>query len=104
MELARGVRLVLTPMLSIGPIEVCGLNELVERRSDTLSGGRAGPYALCARALCRGPQSSLPMSRPAALDPQHALQLMGILRNYAEGGGAVLVILHDLALAGPLCN
>ena len=40
----------------------------------------------------------------AALDPNHALHIMGLLRALARSGRAVLVVLHDLTLALRFCD
>jgi iron complex transport system ATP-binding protein len=40
----------------------------------------------------------------AALDPFHQLQIMELLQARARAGAGVLVVLHDLALAGRFCD
>ncbi len=45
------------------------------------------------------------VDEPAAhLDPAHQLQLMELLRAEARRGTAVIVTLHDLALAARYCD
>lgn len=40
----------------------------------------------------------------SAMDPRHALQTMGILRELAAAGVAIAVVLHDLTLAARFCD
>ena len=35
----------------------------------------------------------------AALDPRHQFSTMDIVRQFVEGGGGALVVLHDITLA-----
>ena len=79
-------------------LEACDLRSLAGRRVDTLSGGEASRVH-CARALCAGAPLLIADEPTAALDPRHAFELMDIFKAYVASGGAVLVILHDLALA-----
>jgi iron complex transport system ATP-binding protein len=45
------------------------------------------------------------VDEPAAhLDPAHQLRLMELLREEAANGAAVIVTLHDLALASRFCD
>lgn len=47
-----------------------------------------------------GDEQFLVLDEPvAALDPRHALEVMGLLRRVAESGVGVIAVLHDLSLA-----
>jgi iron complex transport system ATP-binding protein len=74
-----------------------------ERRMDELSSGERARILL-ARALATN-AAILLVDEPAAhLDPAHQLRLMELLREEAAKGVAVVVTLHDLALAARFCD
>jgi iron complex transport system ATP-binding protein len=77
--------------------------ELRERTFDTLSGGER-TRVLLARALAVEPTILLADEPVAALDPAHQLDLMALLRNHCEQGGAAIIVLHDLSLAAHFCH
>jgi len=80
-----------------------GIAELAERSFDTLSGGERA-RTLLARVLAVEAPLVLADEPVAALDPFHQLQVMELLRDYADGGAAVIVVLHDLTLAARFCD
>lgn len=71
---------------------------LRRRRVDRLSGGERA-RVLLARAVAQAAPLLLVDEPTAALDPYHQLQVMELLRAEADAGGAVVAVLHDLALA-----
>src|SRR6185503_4857749 len=71
---------------------------LAERTVTTLSGGEQARVAL-ARALASEAPILLADEPTMSLDPRHQLVVMELLARAAHEGGAVLAILHDLALA-----
>lgn len=79
-------------------LAACGLAALADRRVDALSGGEAR-RAMLARVLATRAEILL-LDEPAAdLDPAQGFALMRLLRTEAAEGRAVIVVLHDLALA-----
>ena len=40
----------------------------------------------------------------SAMDPRHALETMGVLRDLADAGATVAVVLHDLSAAARYCD
>ena len=69
-----------------------------DRRVDRLSAGERS-RVLFARALATGADILLCDEPAAYLDPAHQLRLMALLAEEAARGAAVVVTLHDLALA-----
>lgn len=79
-------------------IHACELDDLAERRADTLSGGEQARVH-CARALAAGTPLLLADEPTAALDPLHQHRVMRLFRDYVDRGGGALLVLHDIALA-----
>lgn len=79
-------------------LAACDLADLADRRVDTLSGGEQARVHI-ARALAAESPLIVADEPAAALDPLHQHQVMAVLRQQADRGGGVLVVLHDLALA-----
>ncbi len=69
----------------------------------TLSGGER-TRMLLARALAAQPKVLLADEPIAALDLKHQLQTMQLLRQFASGDNACLVVLHDLSMAYRFCD
>ena len=59
---------------------------------------------LLARTIASGAPWLLADEPLASLDPFHQLQVMKILKDHANLGGAVLVAMHDLDLAQRYCD
>ena len=79
-------------------LDECGLAALRDVRVDRLSGGQQR-RAMLARVLAGAPGVLLLDEPTADLDPAAAHAIMAVLRGRAAGGGCVVVVLHDLALA-----
>jgi iron complex transport system ATP-binding protein len=75
-----------------------GTEAFATRPVTTLSGGERARVAV-ARALASEAPILLADEPTAALDPRHQLVVMELLARTARNGGAVLAIVHDLALA-----
>jgi len=88
--------------------------ELAERGVDGLSSGERARVLLARALAVRAP--ALLVDEPiATLDPYHQLQVMAMLRAYADGSGTsddarepraalVVAVLHDLSLAARFCT
>ncbi|MDJ0655605.1 MAG: ABC transporter ATP-binding protein [Xanthomonadales bacterium] len=72
---------------------------IADREFRVLSGGEKA-RVLLARALAVEAPILLADEPTAGLDPYHQLHVMEILRGIADAGVAVLIVLHDLTLAG----
>jgi len=70
---------------------------------DSLSGGEA-MRVLLARALAAEPSILLADEPVAALDLSHQLDVMNLLMQHCNDGGAAVVVLHDLSLAAHYCH
>ncbi len=76
---------------------------LADRPATELSGGEAARVML-ARALAGEPALLLADEPVAGLDPYHRLEVMERLAGLAVDGAGVVVVLHDLTLAGRFCE
>jgi iron complex transport system ATP-binding protein len=79
------------------------IEDLSDRIVTSLSGGERARVAL-ARVLATEADILFADEPTASLDPRHQLVVMNLLRGVAERGGAVLAIVHDLALAARFAN
>lgn len=82
---------------------VCDLEGLKDRAVTDLSGGELARVHM-ARALAANAPALLADEPTAALDPLHQWQVMQVLAQQAKGGGGVMVVVHDLALAAAVCS
>lgn len=76
---------------------------LRHRQVPSLSGGERA-RVLLARALATQPSLILADEPVSALDLGHQLQTMQLLRDYASGVRATVIVMHDLSLAARYCN
>jgi len=81
----------------------CDAARFAARAVDRLSSGELA-RVLLARALATEAPVLLADEPAAHLDPAHQLQLMELLCDEAARGAAVVVTLHDLALAARFCD
>ncbi len=81
----------------------CSLKGLADRSVASLSGGELARVHL-ARALASQAPALIADEPTAALDPGHSLDVLAALQSQARAGQAVLVVVHDLALAARFCD
>ena len=79
-------------------IEKVGIAHLVGRKFTELSGGERARVSL-ARVLAQDTPLVLLDEPTAALDIHHQERVMGIIRSLAREDKAVVVVIHDIALA-----
>ena len=85
-------------------MEMAGIESLKERRMGELSGGER-QLVFVARALAQEPHLLLLDEPTAHLDIGHQVQIMDLLRELnREGALTIIVVLHDLTLAGLYCE
>lgn len=85
-------------------MEMAGIGHLTERRMGELSGGERH-LVFVARALAQEPHLLLLDEPTAHLDIGHQVQIMDLLRGLnREGALTIIVVLHDLTLAGLYCD
>ncbi|BBK43051.1 ABC transporter [Allostella vacuolata] len=81
----------------------CDVAQLRARDVTTLSGGERA-RVMFARCLAGTPEVLLADEPVAGLDPAHQIRCLQLLADRAAGGVAVVVVLHDLALALRFCD
>ena len=85
-------------------MELTGIGHLKERSMGELSGGER-QLAFVARAIAQGPHVLLLDEPTAHLDIGHQVQIMDLLRQLnREQLLTIVVVLHDLTLAGLYCE
>jgi iron complex transport system ATP-binding protein len=81
-----------------GAMERCGIEALRDHRVDRISGGEAR-RAMLARVFATEPDVLLLDEPTADLDPAAAHVIMRLLRQTADAGSVVIVVLHAIELA-----
>jgi len=84
-------------------LDRCEAREFADRAINELSAGERA-RVLLARALATNAPILMADEPAAHLDPAHQLSLMRLLKDEARRGTAVLVTLHDLAMASRYCD
>ena len=84
-------------------MEAAEISDFAERPVTTLSSGER-MRAMIARALAVEPQVLLADEPVTSLDPYHQLKVMELLQARVRDGVSVVVVLHDLTLAGRFCD
>jgi iron complex transport system ATP-binding protein len=80
-------------------LDAADVRHLAGRRFTSLSGGEKARVSL-ARVLAQGAGTIFLDEPTASLDLRHQEDVMRVARRLAEQGRAVVVVLHDLTLAG----
>ncbi|GAA4837264.1 hypothetical protein GCM10023221_13210 [Luteimicrobium xylanilyticum] len=89
--------------VALAALRTVGLEPLARRSVARLSGGERQLVHL-ARALAQQARTLLLDEPTAALDVSHQLRVLRLVRNLADGGTAVVVVLHDLDQAARWCD
>lgn len=85
-------------------IRLTGIEDLRDKNMNALSGGEQ-QLAGIARALTQEPQLLLLDEPTSHLDITHQVQILNLIRRLSENLGlTVLMIIHDLNLAGEYCD
>ncbi|PIE36728.1 MAG: heme ABC transporter ATP-binding protein [Gammaproteobacteria bacterium] len=79
-------------------MQLAGVGHLAQRNFSSLSGGEQQRTQL-ARVLAQDTPLLLLDEPLSALDIAHQLQLMDLLRELAEAGKGIVIVLHDINLA-----
>ena len=79
-------------------LAACGLLEMANRNTDTLSGGELARVH-CARAFATEAPLLFADEPVASLDPRHRFRIMQLIRDHVRAGTGALVVLHDVPLA-----
>lgn len=84
-------------------LDICDCQLLRKQQVTTLSGGERA-RVLLARALAAEPSLLFADEPISMLDLGHQLQTMQLLRDFARGNRAAVVVMHDLSLAARYCD
>jgi len=79
-------------------ISRCELEDITDRDVSTLSGGEFQRVRV-ARALAQAPRALVLDEPTASLDIRHEMEILLLLRHFAEGGMTVVVVTHHLDFA-----
>ncbi|ERP39182.1 ABC transporter ATP-binding protein [Chitinivibrio alkaliphilus] len=80
-----------------------GILHLAHRKTTTLSSGEQ-QLAQCCRALCQDPDIYLFDEPLAHLDITHQGDILSLMHTMAHRGKTVVVVIHDLTVAGLFCS
>ncbi len=84
--------------ISVEELERVGLGERVDYKPSQLSGGQQQRVAI-ARALAMNPHVMLFDEATSALDPELVRDVLGVMRDLAEGGMTMIVVTHEMGFA-----
>ena len=99
-----GVRLTAEDMAIVDrALTLMDADHLADRLATELSGGEQA-RVLAARAVAQATPLLIADEPASGLDPAHQMLMMRALRRLAGEGRAILVSLHDLALAARWCD
>lgn len=79
-------------------IAACGLEDLVGRSAETLSGGELARVHI-ARAFAPEAPLLIADEPVAALDPRQQFRVLDLIKDQVAKGAGALVVLHDIGLA-----
>jgi len=79
-------------------LEMVGLSDRASFYPSQLSGGQQQRVAI-ARALAMRPELMLFDEPTSALDPELVGEVLGVMRNLAEGGTTMIVVTHEMSFA-----
>jgi polar amino acid transport system ATP-binding protein len=80
-----------------------GLDDKRDEYPDRLSGGQQQRVAIV-RALATRPQLMLFDEVTSALDPELVAEVLGVIRELAEGGRTMLIATHEMGFARDIAN
>ena len=84
-------------------LERVGLGAKAQAFPDELSGGQQQRVAI-ARALVTQPALMLLDEVTSALDPELVAEVLGVIRELAEGGMTMLIATHEMGFARDIAN
>lgn len=84
--------------MALDVMEEAGILHLAMESLNTLSGGQKQMVSL-AQAMVRAPKVLLLDEPTSALDLHHQVNVLKLVRKYADEGNIVLMVIHDLNLA-----